>query len=130
LQRTVLPSKTSYGSFTAIRFQFFKALKLLEVWLIFGQLVVATVGGFVAAGLWVAIGGMGAIRRAQNVADAAHADVKEVSERLSRHQKRVASHQAVEVRAEHRTLEQEAQAHLAVPPVPPGRPSVVQYLRR
>lgn len=101
-------------------------------WLILAQLLVAFGGGLIAAGIIVAIGGLGAIRRAQSTADQAAADILLTNERLIRHQKRVASAQGVDARAQTRTLKEEAEAHLASsqPDNKPRRPSVIQMMRR
>lgn len=104
----------------------------MEIWLIVGQFVVSLVGGLIAAGLVVAIGGLGAIRRAQNAANTANDELQTVSDRLNRHIKRVASHTAVEAKAETRTLKEQAQAHLlaaGAPQEPVRRPSVFHLVR-
>lgn len=104
----------------------------MEIWLIVGQLVVALLGGLIAAGLVVALGGLGAIRRAQKAADSANDELQTVSDRLNRHIKRVASHTAVEAKAETRTLKEQAEAHLAAAQAPPAagrRPSVFHLVR-
>ena len=101
-------------------------------WLILGQLFVAFAGGMIAAGILVAIGGLGGIRRAQSTADAAKHDLAVLDERLTRSQKRQASAQGVEARAETRSLKEQAEAHLASPESRENnqRPSVIQLLRR
>lgn len=101
-------------------------------WLILAQLLVAFVGGLISAGILVAIGGMGAIRQAQNTADSAKNDLAVLEDRLTRHQKRVASAQGVAAKEETRSLKEEAEAHLAgnERDVKPRRPSVIQLLRR
>ncbi len=104
----------------------------MEIWLILGQLVVAFFGGLIAAGLLVAIGGLGEVRRAKNAADLANASIQTLDDRLNRHIKRVASHTAVEARAETRTLKEQAQAHLSAAQEPQSterRPSVFHLVR-
>jgi len=103
----------------------------MNLWLILGELLVAFVGGMIAAGVLVAIGGMGAIRRAQSSADQANSEVALVSERLTRHQKRVASVQGVEARAATLSVKEQAEAHLAGAEREdkPRRPSVIRMLR-
>jgi len=104
----------------------------MEIWLILGQLAVALLGGLISAGLIVAIGGLGAIRRAQSAADSANDELQTLGDRLNRHIKRVASHTAVEAKAEGRTLKEEAQAHLLAAQAPPEagrRPSVFHLVR-
>lgn len=101
-------------------------------WLILAQLLVSFAGGLIAAGIIVAIGGMGAIRQAQSTADSAKNDLAVLDDRLTRHQKRVASAQGVAAKEKTQTLKEEAEAHLASSESgpKPGRPSVLQLLRR
>lgn len=104
----------------------------MEIWLIVGQLVVSLIGGLIAAGLVVALGGLGAVRRAQKAADSAHDELQTLDDRLNRHIKRVASHTAVESKAETRSLKEQAQAHLLAlerPQEPARRPSVFHLVR-
>lgn len=104
----------------------------MEIWLIIAQLLVSFVGGLLAAGCIVAIGGLGAIRRIQTASDRANEEVQTVADRLNRHIKRVASHTAVEAKAEARTLQEQAAAHLAGSQAhqdAPRRPSVLQIMR-
>ena len=102
------------------------------MWLILAQLAVAFVGGLIAAGVIVLVGGLGVAGALKTSITSLSAQVGDFEQRLTRQQKRDAANTAVEKRAETLSLKDEAQARLNEQPASatPARPSVLNFRRR
>jgi len=100
---------------------------MLEALFMTGQLAVAAVGGLMAAGIWITLGGLGAMSRLNKRADVLEDELTRIDSRLSRDQKTRAAATALEARVEERTIKQQALDHLshgngrAAPVRMPGR---------
>ena len=92
---------------------------LNALWL-FAQLVVAAVGGLIAAGIWLALGGLGAISNLKKRTEVLDDEVKRLNDRVSRDQKTRAALIAVEARTEAKSIKDEATLHLASNNTPTG----------
>ncbi len=86
---------------------------MLEALFIIGQLVVACIGGLMAAGIWLTLGGLGAMSHLNKRADVLDDQVTRLDQRLSRDQKTRAAATALEARVEARSIKEQALDHLS-----------------
>lgn len=76
------------------------------------QLLVACLGGLLAAGLWITLGGLGALSHLNKRAEVLEDQVTRLDSRLSRDQKTRSAEKGVEARQETRSIKEQAMDHL------------------
>lgn len=86
---------------------------MFEVLMMAGQLVVAAVGGLIAAGIWIAVGGLGAISNLKKRTEVLEDELTRVDNRLSRDQKTRSADRAVAARTEARSIKDVARDFLS-----------------